>query len=332
MHRRIMASPESSFEAHSTQLWSGEIIRKMRGSLKLLAVILFALLALPTLAQDTAPKRLILKDGSYQLVTKYEVKGDRVRYYSSEREDWEELPNSLVDWPATEKYETDRATPPPEAVALDKELEREDIPLPEVAPGLRIPEDTGIFLLDTFQGEAQLVEINQSAGDINRNTKINILRGTINPVAGPKQTVELEGAHAPVQSHVGVPSFYLRLEDTAPNNAESSGAQKAAAQPLTPSDRFRILHVEVKGNKRIVAGVKRELTGKISHDEKTIKTTVNEMRGGWLKLTPIQAMAPGEYALVEMAENGGMNLYIWDFGVNPKAAANPNPWKPDVKK
>ena len=301
---------------------------------------MFALSGAVTSAQDTAPRRLILKDGSYQLVTKYEVKGDRVRYYSTEREDWEELPNSLVDWPATEKYEKDRATPPPEAAALDKDLEREDVPLPEVAPGLRIPEDTGVFLLDAFQGEPQLVEINQSAGDINRNTKINILRGAINPVAGAKQTVELEGSHATVQSHVGVPSFYIKLEDAAPSAADaktkpdSSGnsSSNPPSQPFGPSDRFRILHVEVKGSKRIVAGVKRELTGKISHDEKAVKTTVNEIRGGWFKVTPVQGMQPGEYALVEMAENGGMNLYIWDFGVNPKAPANPNPWKPDVKK
>jgi hypothetical protein len=307
----------------------------LRWSLPAIALALFATFCA---AQDT-PRRLILKDGSYQLVTKYEVKGDRVRYYSSEREDWEELPNSLVDWPATEKYEKDRQTPPPEAVQLDKELEREEVPLPEVAPGLRIPEDTGVFLLDTFQGEAQLVEINQTAGDVNRNTKINILRGTINPVAGPKQTVELEGAHAPVQSHVEVPTLYIRLEDSPPASGQpasrpdsnSKSQDPKSPQPISPSDHFLILHAEVKGNKRIVAGVKRELTGKVTHEEKVVKATPNEIRGGWLKLTPNDHLLPGEYALVEMSEKGEMNLYVWDFGVNVKAPANPNPWKPDAK-
>jgi len=304
-----------------------------------LALIVLALLAQATLAQDT-PRRLILKDGSYQLVAKYEVKGNRVRYFSTEREDWEELPNSLVDWPATEKYEKDRAAEAssPAVVQLDKELERVEAPLPEVAPGLRIPEDSGVFLLDNFQGEPQLVEINQTAGDINRDTKVNIFK-SINPVAGLKQTVELEGAHAAIQAHVDVPALYIKLDDAPTQPAAQADSTRSSEpqqsqpsdQPPMPFDRFLILHVEVKGNKRIVGGVKRQVNGKISHEQHSVKTTTTNLNGGWIKLTPTENLAPGEYALVEMAEKGGMNLYVWDFGVNPKAPANPNPWKPDVK-
>src|ERR1700689_2716730 len=84
-------------------------------------------LGLPPLSAQDLARRLILKDGSYQLITKYEVKGDRVRYMSAERDDWEELTASLVDWPATDKYERGRPAGEagPEAVQLDKEIEKE---------------------------------------------------------------------------------------------------------------------------------------------------------------------------------------------------------------
>jgi hypothetical protein len=331
-----------------------------RRCLHLCAAIAFAVicLALHAQSQDLA-HRLILKDGSYQLVTKYEVKGDRVRYKSAERDDWEELPSALVDWPATEKYEKDRATAPPEAAALDKEekeaaaREAQRSNLPQVAPGLRLPEDSGVFLLDNFQGQPQLVEMQQTEGDINRNAKGNIFRGAINPIATARQSVELDGEHAFLHVHVAVPSIYINVDQQdlkVPPSGETASAQmnqpsldapraqqqgpqqpEQPEQAIVPFDRFRIVRAKVKGGKRIVNDLKRTAAGKVSQDQDFVNTTIDRISGGWLKLTPTHDLAPGEYALIEIQGSEGMNLYLWDFSVNPNAPANANPWKPETK-
>lgn len=303
-------------------------------------------------AGQETPKRLILKDGSYQAVAKYEVHGDRVRYMSAERDEWEELPSALIDWPATEKYEKEHAAPAiPEAAAIDKETdaerEAEEAALPEVALGLRLPDDSGVYMLDNYQGQPQLVELQQAEGDVKQNTRANILRGAINPAGGGKETIEVDGGHAAVHAHVAVPSIYINVADETlePPPGETASAKMSkpsldaprAEQPQQPEqaavpfDRFRLVLLKEKNGKRIVGDVKRNVAGKVSQDENIVKTTIDRIKGGWLKLTPIADLAPGEYAVIEMSGTQGMNLYVWDFGVDPKAPANANPWKPEVK-
>jgi hypothetical protein len=304
-----------------------------------------AVLALPpkSLAQNSSarnspahdsPRRLILKDGSYQTVTKYEIKGDRVRYYSAERDEWEELPKSLVDWPATENYEKeqqekDRATAAA-TVQLDKQIDENEAAvakLPEVAPGLRLPRDSGVFLLDNLKSEPQLIEVQEAEGDLNQSSKGNIFHGAL-----AKQSVELPGEHAKVQSHVDIPSFYINLEPPPPAAAPPQDPQSPQAAAV-PFDRFRIVRADAKAKagKRTLAEVRRGVTGKMTQEQHFEKTTTTRITGGWLKLTPAESLAPGEYAVVEMMDKEGMNLYVWDFGVNPNAPANANPWKPEEK-
>ncbi len=296
----------------------------------------------PALAQTQA-HRLILKDGSYQSVTKYEIHGDRVRYFSAERGEWEEVPKALIDWDATDKFEHDRQEGKlaPEAVELDKELEAERTAQqalsPQVAPGLRLPDERGIFLLDTFENQPQLAELQQSGVEPDKNSKLNILHVVINPLSGAKQTIELPGPHAKIQSHTTIPSLYIDIDsNTVASGPDKEGAS-ATAQPATgapldlpPAERFKIVRVEVKNGKRVAGAIKVAVNGKTTTDEHLVAATATTMSGGWIKLTPTESLAAGEYAVAEMMGKEGMNIYVWDFGVNPSAPANPFTWKPEA--
>jgi hypothetical protein len=308
------------------------------GKTGILAVATLVLVALciapPPFSAQILAQRLILKDGSYQSITKYEINGERVRYFSAERGEWEEVPKSMVDWDATKKYEEGRVTgvPIPEAAELDKELEAERQALearsPQVVPGLRLSDEGGVFLLDSYQNQPQLAEIQQSGSDLNRNMKSNILRAAINPLAGARQTIELPDAHAKVQAHTPVPSLYVNLDagQGAPATAQATGE----ATPLAPADRFKIIRVQTKGGKRVAGAVKIAVTGKTKTDERFVAATVTPMTGGWFKVTPIDPLPNGEYAVAEMLGKDSINLYVWDFGVNPSAPANAFAMKPDA--
>lgn len=325
----------------------------MRG-LRSIAVVLLTLCMLPAFAQPTR-QRLILKDGSYQVVTKYEVKGDRVRYQSAERGgDWEEVPYSLIDWPATEKWNKEHgpgtsgsamadANNPAqnEAAQIDKEeqTERADelARMPFVAPGLRIPDESGVFVLDTFQAIPELVHMDQSTGDLNRNAGHNVLRAAINPMGGAKQLVQIQGANATVQVHVAEPVLYVSLdggEDTVPDaalaiNTHGASSVKDKNSFSSPDSKYAIVRVESRKNLRVIGALRVSMLGKVSQSEDIIPTNSEILPGKrWMKVTPKYPLSFGEYALVELLSPGEINLDVWDFGVNPRAPENKKAYSP----
>ena len=289
--------------------------------------------ATPPIPRELEVKRLILMDGSFQSITKYEVKGDRVSYLSAERYEWEDIPTSLVDWAATEKYTREHvggalSRSAREVDAEEKaERKREAELTPEVAPGLRLPRQGGVYLLDVYNQQAALSELAQNGGEIKRNTGRNVLRATVNPLASAKQTIELQGAHAKVQSHVGNPYIYV--------NVDEDPEESKPGQAADPKDRFRIVRAESdsKKNSRVVGAIRVAMYGKVSQQQKYFPATAEPFSGPWVKVTPTEPLPPGEYAVVELlGEKQQMNLYVWDFGVDPKAPANPNSWRSEPAK
>jgi hypothetical protein len=266
-------------------------------------------------------KRLVLKDGSYQSVEKYEIQGDRVHYFSSERYEWEDLPASLVDWDATKKYEADLSSGKLrthiETPEEREEREKEEANSPEIMPGLRLPGTGGVFLLDQFDGKPDLAEILQNGSEVNQSAnKKSVLRSAINPIGSSKHSFELKGTHAKIQSHVATPIIYLDIDEAALNDIPLNG-------------RFRIVRADMKKDVRVIGNLKVTFTGKTSQEGNFIATNVEKVGiGEWVKVTPTQPLPPGEYAVVEMLSPEEINLYVWDFGVNRQAPANPDVWRP----
>jgi hypothetical protein len=318
---------------------------RLTGIFFFVTVASLLLLSAPSVQAQAQSKRLILKDGSYQLATKWEKKDDRVRFFSAERNEWEEIPNALVDWDATKKWEEDRAAgkESKEAAELEKEMqeerEEEELRSPHVAAGLRLPPEGGVYALDTYLALPELVPLDQSTGEVNRHTGHNVLRAAINPLAGAKSTIEIPGSRSKIQIHASLPAIYINLdatEESGDSTKPSDSAKPDSTKPDStkkstelPWDRFRIVRAEVKGDKRIVGTLKSSVTGKSSQEQEGVAATAEQMSEGWIKLTPKAPLEPGEYAVAELLGKQGMNSYVWDFGVHADAPANLAVIRPD---
>ena len=284
-------------------------------------VLIVVLVLVAIFAVADLRKRLFLKDGSYQVIQKYEVKGDRVRYLSAERRQWEEVPSDMVDWDATHKYEAEQAEaekPAVEKIPSKEELakEMEEAMTPEVAPGLRLPKEGGVFAVDSENGKPRLVELTQDSGQINQHVGKNMLIKKVIKVAPTTQTIELPGPHSKVQLHTNRPTVYLNV-DTNPDEEDASIARKKyRARPSSDAYRYKFVKLEQKGNARIIGSIQTLVTEETISNQTELSTYGRIMDGDvWIKIEPNKELPPGEYAIAEMLTNEQINRFVWDFGI-----------------
>jgi len=298
--------------------------------------------------------RLILKDGSYQVVRDYKIVGERVRYLSQERGDWEEMPVSLVDWDATKKWEQEHAdltaddAPSPamkeaESIDKDEQDERNDqkARMPEIATGLELPDEDAVFVLDNFHGTPELVELPPSDLDVNARERHGI--AVLNPIAGQRADLVLQGAHSKIHLHVNDPSFFLSLgvvDDKEPvlsepvtvhtsteglNHRPKEGAHSAQSG-------FALVKVDERNAVRMIGGIRVSPSGEVTQQENVVPATVQVMAGKhWLRIDPKQPLEIGEYALVEILSPSDISQQVWDFRVDPTKGDNPGSIMPIQK-
>jgi hypothetical protein len=249
-------------------------------------------------------KKLVLADGTFQIVREYSVQGDRVRYWSVERSDWEEIPTTLVNWDATRKAEAEQAQQDADLKAKIRATRMADLAKEinidqslEIKPGLILPDGVGFYSLEgklIYEMKQTLAVSKLSKG---REAE-RILTGV--PLIPRKMTMEIPDAHAALRLITAEPEFYMRPADQ--------------REP-----RFRLLRVQVKGSHRLVENISIHITGEQTHQADDIDFQTWTPARGVFRYTVNQRLEPGEYAFVEMTSEG-INSYVWDFGIDPPSA------------
>jgi hypothetical protein len=233
--------------------------------------------------------RLYLKDGDYQIVREYQVLEDRVRYFSTERGDWEEIPLELVDLDRTKKDAADRQAAI-ESQAKEQDVEDKAIRA-ERQEAQRVPLGPGVYYVVGENVEALKIaetSINSSKG----RTILKALAPV--PIIPGKSTVEIKGETAAYRATGDKPEFYIRLSD---------------------DERFAIVKLSRKKNTRQLEVVNiLPVTNEVVEDLKLVATFKKQVSERTYKIWPEQPLEPGEYALIQYSD-GALNWQVWDFGI-----------------
>ena len=270
-------------------------------------------------------KKLMLKDGTFQMVRSYERKGDRVRYYSVERSQWEEIPAAMVDWDATAKAEASEKT---EAEALDQKVHMQeeasridtvmdvDASL-EVAPHVFLPPGEGMFVIDG----KHITKLDQAGAGIYTDKK-QVFKQILSPIpiVPGKRNVEIPGTRAKMRISSSNVEFYLR---EAPPDPDRVSSIEQSSRPGESGPEVELVRAKVKGNKRLLESIKTMFGEQVDEQRKTMSLQRWEVAPTVFRFTLGEPLPPGEYALAEILP-GGMNLFVWDFGVDAAAAGSAN--------
>jgi hypothetical protein len=245
-------------------------------------------------------QKLVLKDGTFQLVREYKVDGDRVSYYSLDTHEWEEMPSSLIDWDATKKEAAAEAKQDSTlANAIDSRDKQEHASVLAVdasiepAPGIFLPNDNGMF---AFDGKAiEAVKQADLKSSINKREMVEKVLVPI-PIVPTRHTISIVGVRAKLRFTTGQPEFYMRTADS--------------SQP-----EIDLVRAKVHNSERQVENVD-ELMGETYASRKPLALQEWQVAEDVYRYTIGKPLQPGEYVLVQTVPDDQYSIYLWDFAID----------------
>jgi hypothetical protein len=259
-----------------------------------------------------------------KLIRSYERKCDRVRYYSVERGAWEEIPAAFVDWDATAKVEAAEKTENEalaEKVHTQEEANRIDTVMDvdaslQVAPGVFLPPGEGMFVIDG----KHVSQLAQAGAEI-RSDKKQFLKQVLSPIpiVPGKRIIDIPGPRAKMRVSATNVEFYLR---EAPPDPDRNSPIEKSSRPGESGPEVELVRATVKGGKRELESIKTYLGEQVQEQRKSMSLQRWEIAPTVYRFTLGEPLPPGEYALAEILPDG-MNLFVWDFGVDNDDVAKP---------
>jgi hypothetical protein len=253
----------------------------------------FVALLFSAVALWAANFKLYLTDGSFHLVREYQVEDDRVRFYSVERSEWEEVPVRLTDLKRTEaERQAHQETLRKDAaeLAAEEKFEREQRQEAE-----RVPQAPGVYLLDG--PELKTIPLAETKCVTSKSRSVLKVLSPIPMVSG-KATVEIDGEHAATVVSTNRPEFYIRL----------------------PAERlfgFVRLKPTRKGGRLVQTWITLPVVKELAEEQDDLETFRKQVDDGLYKIWPASPLEPGEYAVIEYTPGKG-DIRTWDFAYRPK--------------
>jgi hypothetical protein len=268
-------------------------------------------------------KKLILKDGTFQMVREYQRNGDRVRYFSVERGDWEELPAAMVDWDATAKDEAasqKASNTLAEKIHNQEEAKRMDNVADidaslQVGQGAFLPQAEGLYVV-----EGKSVRYIQQAVAGTKADKLRTVEQVLSPVpiVPGKQRVFLAGEHATLRLKIATPEFYLREP---PPDPDRVSPVETSSRPGESGPDVVLIRAKQMRNGRQLESIKTLFGEKIGADVNEVAIQRWEVAPHVYRFTLGETLTPGEYVLAEILPDG-LNYFVWDFGVDASGGSD----------